>query len=505
MGFTVTLYTYSKKASSTAIPSAAGTDVSCVAKIPLDVLSPTIQLQLSGGATANPSAYNYARIAVFNRYYHIRAWRNMGPLWEADLQCDALASWRTQLGAQSIYVYRSAYSYDLRVPDTIYPSTARQHRFNVTLPRPWTIGGASASGAAEGSGVFIVGILTNDKGTVYGAFTPAQFETFINALFSDNFYETVLNVFGAGEFPEAKVAVNPMQFLTSVKFCPVGLISAGYWGIRYIDQVFGCDVGPGNLDFLQTNVSWYRLTTSSIPSANSFSISDIVISSDFLHPQADDRGEWLNYSPYTSYELFYPPFGLLQLDPVEVSSHDNLRIRLSLDVRTCTCTLEVQVYDLPADMRTILRTQASFGVDVPVSNIIQPGTSTMQMVSATLGGIGSAVGSLVTGDLIGAAKNLFGAFGAGAGAAVKGQIPHVSQIGGPGSTAALDGGPKLYVTHWYLADDDLQDRGRPLCSVRQISAIPGYIMGDPDSISIACTDQELQVLRQAVQNGFYYE
>ncbi len=503
--FDVILYTFAKKQRSTGIPSGTGLTVSCMAKEPLDILNPTIRLQLTGGAAANPQAYNYARINLLERWYHIRTWRNVGPLWEADLQVDALASWRLTIGAQSIYVYRSAYSYDLRIPDTVYPSTARQHRFNVTLPRPWTIGGASASGAAEGSGVFVVGILTNDKGTVYGAFTPAQFETFINALFSDQFYETVLGVFGATEYPEAKVAVNPMQFLTSVKFCPAGLISSGYWGIRYIDQVFGCDVGPANLDFLQTGVSWYRLTTSSVPSANAFSLTDIVISSDFLHPQADARGEWLNYAPYTSYELYYPPFGLLQLDPVEVSSHDNLRIRLSLDVRTCTCTLEVQVYDLPADMRTILKTTASFGIDVPVSNIIQPGTSTMQMVGATMGGINSALGSLASGDLLGAVGGLFGAFSAGAGTAVMGQIPHVSQIGGPGSTASLDGTPQLYVTHWYMANDDLNDKGRPLCAVWQISAIPGYIMGDPDSLSIACTMPEMEEIRQAVAGGFYYE
>lgn len=503
--FDVTLYTFAKKQRSTKIPSGTGTTVSCMAKEPLDILNPVIRLQLSGGAAANPQAYNYARINALERWYHIRIWRNVGPIWEAELQVDALASWRLTLGAQRIYVYRSAYSYDLRIPDTVYPSTARQHRFNVTLPRPWTIGGASASGAAEGSGVFVVGILTNDKGTVYGAFTPAQFEKFINALFSDQFYETVLGVFGATEYPEAKVAVNPAQFLSSVKFCPVGLITSGYWGIRWIDQIFGCQVGPANLDFLETGVNWYRLTSSSVPSANAFSISDIVVSADLLHPQADERGEWLNYAPYTSYELLYPPFGLLQLDPVEVSSHDNLRIRLSLDVRTCTCTLEVQVYDQPADMRTILKTTASFGVDVPVSNIIQPGTSTMQMVSATIGSITSAVGSALTGDVVGAASGIFGAFSAGAGTAVKGQIPHVSQIGGPGSTASLDGTPRLYVTHWYMANDDLNDKGRPLCAVRQISAIPGYIMGDPDSLSIACTLQEMEEIRQAVAGGFYYE
>jgi len=30
-------------------------------------------------------------------------------------------------------------------------------------------------------------------------------------------------------------------------------------------------------------------------------------------------------------------------------------------------------------------------------------------------------------------------------------------------------------------------------------------MGDPDSLSIACTLQEMEEIRQAVASGFYYE
>jgi hypothetical protein len=40
---------------------------------------------------------------------------------------------------------------------------------------------------------------------------------------------------------------------------------------------------------------------------------------------------------------------------------------------------------------------------------------------------------------------------------------------------------------------------------RQLSTIPGYIIGDPDEISIASTDQELTEIRDAVREGFYYE
>lgn len=504
MAFNVVLYTFSKKQNSTAQPATAALTVSCTAKLPLDVVAPTIQLQLTGGAAANPSAYNYAYISSFSRYYWIRSWRNVGPLWEAELTCDVLASWKASIGNQTCYVYRSAYAYNNKLVDNKFPVTCRTHKLNVDLPKVWTIGGANENGAAENSGFYILGIITS-SGTVYGAFTPSQLDTFLTALFDGDFYDEILGTFGATEYPEAKVAINPIQYISSIKFVPGSLISSGYWGIRYIDLTMGISVGPVSLSYLQTPVSWYRLTSGSNVVSNSFSIYDIELTSDFFHPQADERGDWLNMAPYTNYELFYPPFGLLQLDPAIISQYTYLRIRLSLDVRTTTATLDVQVYDTTANIRTILRQQAQFGVDVPLSNIIQPGTSAMQMISNTMSGVIGAVGGALTGNWVGAATSAFSAVNAGIGTAVEGQIPHLSTIGGPGNVADLHGYPKLYVTHWYMADDDLADFGRPLCSSRQISAIPGFIICDSDHVAIACTSQELAEIKAAMQAGFYYE
>ena len=184
MAFNVVLYTFSKKQNSTAIPSTAALTVSCQARLPLDIISPTIQLQLTGGAAANPSAYNYAYIASFSRYYWIRTWRNVGPLWEADLTCDVLASWRTNIGSQSCYVYRSAAAYDGDVGDNLYPVTSEANRLNISLSKPFTIGGVSASGAAADTGIFVLGIISSG-GTQYYGFTSAQLVDLLDYLFSD--------------------------------------------------------------------------------------------------------------------------------------------------------------------------------------------------------------------------------------------------------------------------------------------------------------------------------
>lgn len=147
--------------------------------------------------------------------------------------------------------------------------------------------------------------------------------------------------------------------------------------------------------------------------------------------------------------------------------------------------------------RTMLRVSGSIGADVPLSNIMSTGHSNMALAQAGAAALQAAASispSGVAGAELAAVRTV-----------VDGRIPHLSTMGSQGSSAQLAGQPKLMVTHWQMANDDLADRGRPLCAIRQISAIPGYIMGDPDSLSIACTMQEMEEIRQAVAGGFYYE
>ena len=486
--FTITFYRFSKKRNSTLRPSTGGTNYQCRALEPFDHLNPTFELRM--GQTI-PS-YNYA--ATGGYYYWITKWECVGPNWRCYCTVDALASWRDTIGNQQIYVYRSSSSYNLRITDNMYPTLDRTHMLNVTLPKLWTVGGANAAGAAENTGVYIAGLI-GSTGTRYYVFDAAHWSAFLQYIFSDSYYNQVLGQFGATEYPEAKVAINPVQYIASLWYAPIGILTGGgAWGIRVGDAVQFIPLGNTMIPHADiSNQRAYPIDDF----ATSFSIYDIAITEDFGHPQASERGDWLNLAPYTQIQLFYPPFGLVELDPAAISHHENMRLRVTLDARTAEIMLEVQVYNVPADMRTIYRATSSFGVPVPVSNVITPGYSDLRATQSILGGLAS----LAQGN-IGAAVDKFGA---AIGGAVEGSIPHVSSIGGPGSTAKLDGFPKLYVTHWRVSPDDLQGKGRPLCDMRTISTIPGYIQGDPDELEIPCTSTELEIIREHVRNGFHYQ
>lgn len=496
MSFPVVFYTFTKKGNSTARPSGSGSSYNCTAKVPMSVTAPRLQLQLANGASANPSAWNYAYIAAFGRYYHVTEWTNAGPLWEAALAVDSLASWKTELGALSLYVFRSSTAYNLRLTDTLYPQLVTPHRIKVTLPKVWTIGGANDPGNSKNACSIVAGIVSGNS-TKFYAFSPAEWDKFYSALFSQNYYNAVLGEFGALEYPEAKVAINPLQYIASAIMIPWG-IGALRFQIDYVATVSTIKVGNADVTGSPYAFTAYRLYDEPQDPWTWY----VEIGNDFWHPQADERGDWLNYAPNSEYMLFFPPVGEIPLEPAIVAGAEYIRFYLYTDYKSGSGMLEV-IADYGSNKQRILcRTEFALGASIQLSNVMTAGTSWSgaEWVRENVSGVGA--------DIVKFAANLpvvGGAIEKGIQSAIHGATPHMSTSGRFSSLATMGGTPRIDVTHWYMAPDDLNGRGRPLCDMRQISAIPGYIVADPDEVSLPCTATELSAIQSAVRSGFYYE
>ena len=503
----VQLYTFEKKRNSTAQPTGTGTQIYGQGKEPLNVLAPSIAFKFplesggTGGLIANPTAYNYAYIQAFGRYYWITGWTNTGPLWYASMSVDPLASHKTDIGSNRCYVYRAADEYDTNIPDTVYPTKSVQTRYNVELPKIFTVDGANYNGDLPDSGYFVCNIVGYGGVTAY-AMRETSFKALLQEIYNDRFFDAILTEFGALEYPEAKVAVNPMQYITGVKWLPASVGSLVPWGFHSDANVdHAVQVGPvvvspsvpgGTFDayrLLSTNYTTYPITLSG-----------------YRHSQ-HSRGIWTEYAPYTSYELNYPPFGLIQLDPVEIAHYDTLYVRVTFDGKACTIMLDVFVKnaaDTYDKARTLYRSTANASVDVPVSGVLTPGYSNTQLSLAAASGIAGIAEGILSGSASGFVGGLTKMY-TGIGQAVAGKVPHVSTSGSFGSAAALGGTPSLYITHWELANEDVADKGRPLCQVKTLNTLPGYILADSDNITVECTMAELDEIKAAVSGGFFYE
>ena len=507
MAFNVSFWTFSKKERSTAQPSGQGSVYSCNANEPLDLLAPVISLKLALNTASPPTVYNYARIANFSRYYWVTGWEIRDGLWWASLRVDVLASWKSQIGSSSLYVYRSSYAFNGKIPDSAYPQMTDPTRTIYAYPKVWTVDGANYAGTASGTYTIVAGIIST-AGTKYYAFSPAQWTRFYAALFSSNFYEDVLSFYGATEYPEAKVAVNPLQYISSAMIVPMDLATfpdtPQDYKITYHQTLLRVPVA--NVYVPRTNTGDNIACELPDGAIMKWSYS-VYVDPGTIHPQAATRGEWLNYGPNTEFEFFWPPLGNIPLEASVIANANAIKATVTMDIRAGTAMLELTAEYLTYKF-VLYRGECPIGVPIQLTNVLTTGTNTAgqgalnaaSWLQSNLGVLGESVAQAA-----GYIPVVGGIWTNGIRSAVHGNVPRLSSKGSYGNLANMGGQPNLYVTHWNLAPEDNAGKGRPLCDIRQISAVPGFITAEADELSISCTDPELSEIRQAVSTGFFYE
>lgn len=482
MSFDVQFYTYSKRQLSTAHPTTAGQTISCLANETMDLLAPSILLEWTGQQATTPTAYNYARIPSLGRWYWITSWSNVDGLWRADLSVDALASWATDIGRQEIYVFRSSSAFDGYVVDRLYPPKTDVVTKYVNFD--------SGMGGQDISLMFYsVGLIGKTTGTYYRYFTPPQLDALITGILSDGFYEAMLGEFGATEYPEAKVAINPLEYITSIRAYPYPIIN---------DAVAHTGLVIANVQV--PNAECYVPNDSLYTSQINIDISTIQ------HPQATARGPWVNVE-HGTYTLQMPGWGIINLPSSYAGKYPMLQLNIIVDTTTGDALLRGSFYSTDPDVGgtgEVFQLATRLGVDLPVSRVIVGGYSAMSAMRDLLPVATGAIGGLITGNPLAVAGALGGTVSA-IGNAVAAQAPHVNQISQQGSLVNINGmQPAVYGVFTLLADDDNAGKGRPLCDKRVIANIPGYIMGDADEISLPCTTTELETIKAAIRGGFWY-
>lgn len=468
--FDVRLYSFSKKRNSTARPS-GGTVYQCVSNEHLDILSPRLPLNI----TAEPSRFNYAFVPVFNRYYWITGWTYENGLWVASMSVDELASWKTQIGSQTVYVLRSAVESDGSIIDTTYPATTSVNNAS-TGSRVWTFTDDEDLSSGRSYVVTVAGI-----GRLhYYYMTISQYVDFCTAIFSDSFLNDVTRDWE--DFAsQATVLFNPIQYITSVKAFPFRLKAVEELG------------NPVNV-----KLGWW-----SVPNSEAHELSDLgfqvyhTFTIDIpKHPQSATRGKYLNAAPFTKYDLSIPPWGFFNLDPSTMIDSSTITVRVHVDMFTGMGYLEVysRWYNNAPDV--IYFGDAKVAVDISLSQVAIDYSS----ATRSLGGlISTGIGKL--GQVLSKKDGALGQIGD---AMAQSQMK-VQTIGAQGGYMAWAFGATLYAEFHEVTDEDIEHRGRPLCQEKRLDTLDGYILvSDPD-ISLPCTSTELDAIMEYLSTGFFME
>lgn len=494
MSYSAEFWTFSKKDNSTKQPTVTGTVFTCEVADGSGMLAPTIKLHTN---FADPSGYNYCRIAKFNRYYFVRNWRYDRGLWWADLSVDVLASWKTNIGNFTGYVLRAAGASDGNIKDAFYPAKTTPEHYIVSIPLGWE--------EDFSDGEFVVGIINGDTGTTgsvnYYVMSIDEFRDFCYAVY-DNTGDW-LDTANINDISEEllKTLFNPFEYVVSCMWFP---FAVPVWPAYTVTSI--------PLGWWSVPVSAKGLLYTEQITMQTFTVAPQQ------HPQAATRGNYLNSGPYTTLTLTIPPFGNIPLDASLVCG-DSLDISIWTDYISGSSTLYVKTID--SGTGTILYCGSTqTGVPIQISGR-QP-----NIASLITGAIASFVDALPTPnkengglwsdlskighDLLGipdvaaSAANIQGAASGIANAAASG-FKRLASVGSNGSRAQISQYAYLSQDFMLLVDENNAEFGRPLYQTKQISTLSGYIQMGDANIEIPALESEKSMISKFLLSGFFYE
>lgn len=467
MSFKVRFYAFQKQENSTKQPtSQTPTEYDCILRDRCSLMSPIIEIKASN--TPQHNLFNYAYIPSFHRYYFITDWVYDNGLMVAYLSVDVLASYKTYIGNAQLYVLRSASEFDGEIIDTMYPTKTDCSYDYVTKNNPWQ------------SSCFVVGVVSADAafGSVeYYAMTQSELRSMCIDLMNQDNIINVQNGFNLTDFSKALqlAIVNPMQYVVSAMMLPVPVAEITNTDASRTIKVLYFDAGTGK----PIN------TTSRIYKHYEFNISQ--------HPQTSSRGTYVNSAPYTQITLNIPPYGVIPIDSTATCGESVLYVDIEVDPITGKGILEIST-----SMIVLNRLEAQIGVPIILSQVTRDYIGGISSIAAAAGSIAGGIASGMVG---------IGAIGAihGIGNAVEGLTPRPNTIGTTGTFAALHGDFELDFQFFRVVPGDNTHNGKPLCQVKQISSLSGYILVQDGDVATTGTAEEERMIRNYLESGFYYE
>lgn len=462
MSYNATFWSFAKKTNSTKQPTATGTIYTVDIMDGSGILSPTIKLLTTGHV--NPVNLTYCHISAFGRYYFINNWRYDRGLWWADLTVDVLASYKSSIGGLSMYILRSSSQYDGALMDNKYPVktgltiSAQQNNSN---PFATTFS----------AGYFVIGIINGDSGSVgavsYYVFDNSEFRAFAAILLGDTSY---LGTVGDISTQLLKCLVNPFQYIVSCTWLPV--------------------TPPMGTAVTAIPIGWWSITANAHKLSGSVRSSGTVTVQIPRHPDAATRGAYLNTEPYSTYYLDFPPFGSVNIPANAITAVTTLDFAWNVDCITGIGRLSIG--ENAARPFNILHGQ--IGVPVQLS----------QMAPDIMGSMMDMVPTFSNQTLNNIVQGSAGFLAAIGTAKLSELCPAQSTVANGGFMGGYY--PiKLVGMFASIAPDNTAEWGRPLCQVKQISTLSGFVQTADEDFEISCAAAEREQIAAFLTGGFYYE
>ena len=483
-----------KKENSTKRPTGTvSLSLTGVLKEPCSTMRPTVKIERLAN-DANPCIYTYAIIPSFRRLYFVDDWVWANGLWEVTMHEDVLGTWKDAIGSQTEYILRTDSTTDFNgdITDTTYPATTTVIAETVVMNNVFT--------DDLSVGIYIVGIISGGQSQAVGAISyyamsSAEFGALKNTLFSDDNLEIMRIIDSQGidltsiSQDVLKTMYNPYQYIASCMWFPFTKSA-----IPNSTHVSGIKMGWWNYP----NLSGDLLYAQTLELGFERHLID-------AHPQAS-RGEYLNYAPYTRRSLV-GRFGCVPIDTTFFKVGDMIAVSYLIDLITGQCCARINRDRLIYDTHYYdLITQRDFLLGVPIQ-LAQVGTdylgTAVNAINTVPNAIGGAINGLVTGR--GAVAGAIAGATNGIYNTLQSAMPQMETSGQNGSFLAPTNQTHAVDQFYQIVDEDITHRGRPLCELRQINTLSGFILCAEGDLDLNCLNSERDAIRDYLTTGFFWE
>lgn len=487
MAITVKLYSFTKRENSTKRPSSGGTDYSCTLIDDTSLMNPTFKIE-SG---SNPIGKNYCYVSDFNRYYFVNDISSYQGFWYISCTCDVLASFKTEIGAESHYVLRSASSYDGYISDNAYISKIKQKGTHIT---------ASTSMNWNTGHSYIVGI-TGDSNKQVGSVTYYQMD---DTALKDFVTYLMHNINDWCDIPTAEydtgvqqALINPIQYIVSCMAVPANFPSSYSQCVFIRFGYYQWNVtGSGKIRLVSPGEMHSETVTVSIPK----------------HTQANSRGQYMNCAPYSDYSLRFAPIGEIPIDPATLVDVSDLIVKIDYELIQGQGVVVVgPKLDSGSNNISVINYCGTCQIGSPIQlaqAIIDPLKAQVQWQKDTSAIVTKGATSLSPGGLFDTAFNFQNNMDYAMANSLYNKYPQVHSVGSNGSLLNffdLDWGLYISQKYYEVVDEDLAEFGRPLCKVKQLNTLSGYILCTNAECHISGTLDESSKINGYLNGGFYYE
>lgn len=469
--------TVSKRRNSTKTGT-GGTTVGLILKEGCSIIRPRIALKWDG--STSPTAWNHVFIEEWDRTYWIENWTYEDRQWIADCSVDVLASYKTTIGNAEKYILRAADDSDDDVLDTAYPAKAgleieQQTR---TGTWPWAI--------AYGTGSIVMGIVGANNtyspgGVGYCVMSPSTYQTLLNAVFTNADSTWSASTLGSsvGEalarFGEnwQKSVSSPYQFINSVRWYPFSITGGTSFTAKF-----------GRID---SGVSVSTLSSATIHHTIIFNIN--------TNEQGTEA--WKNVEPFAEYQLDFPVFGCFNLSANSLYGCTAVYCDVYTDLTTGQALLYISGYKglLYPPLLQVVR--ANVGVDLDIAGQIRNTAQGVAAAVSTAGAVASAVYAPSPGSIASAASAV--------GNMAHAIAPTSYNTGSMGSITSALQMARLIKYKRTPVDQDVVERGKPLCALDYISFHSGFLQCADGDIEILGTPAEAAEISSYLTGGFFYE